>query len=143
MEDKESRIEYAGRVLRELEETNAKLRSAELRTAGEDVRLALRDLRDSQYLFDSGEKELLRLYTRYLPYYLDILNQFLSLQDSANYDAIKSNEAQLRKTMDRMSALIRTVTKILPQDEIDAANAAAKAEEELRKLEEERRNMVK
>ena len=143
MKDKEERITYASETIRELETLNAKLRNEALRSRGNEVIRALRDLRDTQYLFDSGETELIRLYERYLPYYLDILRQFVNLQDSANYEAIQSNENQLRNTMERMSELIRRVTRTLPQDEIDAANAAAKAEEERRKLEEQRNNMIK
>ena len=143
MEGKEERIASAGGILRKLETLNGSLRSEVLQAEGRNVSLALRDLRDTQYLFDSGEKELVRLYERYLPYYLDILNQFVSLQNSANFEAIRSNEKQLQETMKRMTVLIRSIIKILPQDEIDAANAAAKAEEELRKLEEQRNNVVK
>ena len=143
MEGKEERIASAGGILRKLETLNGSLRSEVLQAEGRNVSLALRDLRDTQYLFDSGKKELVRLYERYLPYYLDILNQFVSLQNSANFEAIRSNEKQLQETMKRMTVLIRSIIKILPQDEIDAANAAAKAEEELRKLEEQRNNVVK
>ncbi len=143
MEDKSGRIAAAGSALHTMETYIAQLRSRELAEAAEDVHHALRDLRDTQYLFDSGEKELVRFYERYLPYYLDILRQFVSLQDSANYEAIKTNEAQLIKTMRQMSSMIRSVTKVLPQDEIDEANAMAKAEELRRRLEEQRNNMLK
>ena len=143
MEDKSGRIAAAGSALHTMETYIVQLRSRELAEAAEDVHHALRDLRDTQYLFDSGEKELVRFYERYLPYYLDILRQFVSLQDSANYEAIKTNEAQLIKTMRQMSSMIRSVTKVLPQDEIDEANAMAKAEELRRRLEEQRNNMLK
>ena len=143
METKEERIEYAGKAMREIADFRSQVRNRELAAGADDVYHALRDLRDTQYLFDSGEKELVRLYDRYLPYFLDILGQFISLQDSANYDAIRQNEAQLLKTMDQIAVMIRNITKLLPEDEIDEANARAKAEELRRKLEEERNNMIK
>ena len=143
MEDKNARIAAAGTALHTMEGYNSQLRNKELAEAAGDVHHALRDLRDTQYLFDSGEKELVRFYERYLPYYLDILRQYVSLQDSANFDAIQTNEAQLIKTMRQMSSMIRYLTKTIPQDEIDEANARAKAEELRAGLEEQRNNMLK
>ena len=143
MEDKNARIAAAGTALHTMEGYNSQLRNKELSEAADDVFLALCDLRDTQYLFDSGEKELVRFYERYLPYYLDILRQYVSLQDSANFEAIQANEAQLIKTMRQMSSMIRYLTKAIPQDEIDEANAKAKAEELRARLEEQRNNMLK
>lgn len=143
MEDKNARIAAAGTALHTMEGYNSQLRKKELSEAADDVFHALRDLCDTQYLFDSGEKELVRFYERYLPYYLDILRQYVSLQDSANFEAIQANEAQLIKTMRQMSSMIRYLTKAIPQDEIDEANAKAKAEELRARLEEQRNNMLK
>ena len=143
MEEKNARIAAAGTALHTMEGYISQLRNRELASAADDVYHALRDLRDTQYLFDSGEKDLVRFYERYLPYYLDILRQFVSIQDSANYEAIQMNEAQLLKTMRQMTAMIRSLTKTLPQDEIDEANAKAKAEELRAGLEEQRNNMLK
>ena len=143
MEDKNARIAAAGTALHTMEGYNSQLRNKELSDAADDVFHALRDLRDTQYLFDSGEKELVRFYERYLPYYLDILRQYVSLQDSANFAAIQASEAQLIKTMHQMSSMIRYLTKAIPQDEIDEANAKAKAEELRARLEEQRNNMLK
>ena len=143
METKEERIESAGKAMREIADFRSQVRNRELAAAADDVYLALRDLRDTQYLFDSGEKDLLRLYERYLPYFLDILRQFISLQDSANYSAIRQNEQQLLKTMNQITSMIRNVAKLLPEDEINEANAKAKAEELQRRLEEQRNNMIK
>ena len=105
--------------------------------------MALRDLRDTQYLFDSGEKELIRLYDRYLPYFLTILDNYISLQESGNYEAISSNTERLITTVSEMVSAIRAVIRILPQDEIDEANARAKAEELRAMLEEQRNNVLK
>ena len=143
METKEERIEFAGKAMREITDFRSRVRSRELTAAADDVYLALRDLRDMQYLFDSGEKDLIRLYKRYLPYFLDILTQFISLQDSANYDAIRQNEQQLLKTMNQIALMIRNIAKLLPEDEIDEANARAKVEELQRRLEEQQNNMIK
>ena len=101
------------------------------------------DLRDVQYLFDSGEKELIRLYERYMPYLLDILHQYQALEESGNYEAIQKSRTQLEKTLETMNDTIRTVSKILPQDEIDEANARARAEELRRLLEEQRSSVLK
>jgi hypothetical protein len=45
--------------------------------------------------------------------------------------------------MHQMSSMIRYLTKTIPQDEIDEANAKAKAEELRARLEEQRNNMIK
>ena len=142
-EKKAEHLEKAAKTLTSLYRHMDKIRSARVIRKLEQLIDRIKDLRDTQYLFDSGEKELVRIYERYLPYYLDILRQFVSLQDSANYEAIRTNEAQLINTMRKMTSMIRSVIKVLPQDEIDEANAMAKAEELRRRLEEQRNNMVK
>jgi len=143
MEEKEQRIRRANDAIAKLGIYEEKIRSKELDDAVENLRIAVRDLRDTQYLFDSGEKELIRLYERYLPYFWQILDQYLDLQDSGNYDAIVRNGEHLQKTIDHMISVVRSVIKILPQDEIDEANAKARAEELRRMLEEQRNNVVK
>jgi len=143
MEEKEQRIRRANDAIAKLGIYEEKIRSKELDDAVENLRIAVRDLRDTQYLFDSGEKELIRLYERYLPYFWQILDQYLDLQDSGNYDAIVRNGEHLQKTIDQMISVVRSVIKILPQDEIDEANAKARAEELRRMLEEQRNNVVK
>ena len=143
MEEKEQRIRRANDAIAKLGIYEEKIRSKELDDAVENLRIAVRDLRDTQYLFDSGEKELIRLYERYLPYFWQILDQYLDLQDSGNYDAIVRNGEHLQKTIDQMISVVRSVIQILPQDEIDEANAKARAEELRRMLEEQRNNVVK
>ena len=140
-ETKEDRILHAGKLLKELEDMKASIRSESIRSLLSETRRAVEELRDAQYLFDSGEKELIRLYERYLPYLLDILKQYQALEVSGNYEAILKSRSQLEKTLAQMNDTIKTVTKILPQDEIDEANARGKAEE-LRRLFEEQRNSV-
>lgn len=142
-ETKEDRILHAGKLLKELEDMKASIRSESIRSLLSETRRAIEELRDAQYLFDSGEKELIRLYERYLPYLLDILKQYQALEVSGNYEAILKSRSQLEKTLAQMNDTIKTVTKILPQDEIDEANARAKAEELRRLLEEQRNSVIK
>jgi len=142
-ETKEDRILHAGKLLKELEDMKASIRSESIRSLLSETRRAIEELRDAQYLFDSGEKELIRLYERYLPYLLDILKQYQALEVSGNYEAILKSRNQLEKTLAQMNDTIKTVTKILPQDEIDEANARAKAEELRRLLEEQRNSVIK
>ena len=142
-ETKEDRILHAGKLLKELEDMKASIRSESIRSLLSETRRAVEELRDAQYLFDSGEKELIRLYERYLPYLLDILKQYQTLEVSGNYEAILKSRSQLEKTLAQMNDTIKTVTKILPQDEIDEANARAKAEELRRLLEEQRNSVIK
>ena len=142
-ETREDRILHAGKLLKELEDMKASIRSESIRSLLSETRRAVEELRDAQYLFDSGEKELIRLYERYLPYLLDILKQYQALEVSGNYEAILKSRNQLEKTLAQMNDTIKTVTKILPQDEIDEANARAKAEELRRLLEEQRNSVIK
>ncbi|MBP3867982.1 MAG: hypothetical protein J6D38_02610 [Solobacterium sp.] len=142
-ETKEDRILHAGKLLKELEDMKASIRSESICSLLSETRRAIEELRDAQYLFDSGEKELIRLYERYLPYLLDILKQYQALEVSGNYEAIQKSRSQLEKTLAQMNDTIKTVTKILPQDEIDEANARAKAEELRRLLEEQRNSVIK
>ena len=142
-ETKEERILHAGNLLKELDQISASISSEKIRSLLAETRRNLENLRDVQYLFDSGEKELIRLYERYMPYLLDILHQYQALEESGNYEAIQKSRTQLEKTLETMNDTIRTVSKILPQDEIDEANARARAEELRRLLEEQRSSVLK
>ena len=140
---KEERIEHAGMLIREIDQIGSSIRYESIRVLLEEMKRNLADLRDTQYLFDSGEKELIRLYERYMPYFMDILKQYASLEVSGNYDAIQKSRSQLEQTLIMMNETIRSVVRILPQDEIDEANARARAEELQRMLEEQRRSVLK
>ncbi len=140
---KEERIEHAGMLISQIGKISESIRYENIRDLLEDTKRALADLRDTQYLFDSGEKELIRLYERYMPYFMEILNQYASLEVSGNYEAIQKSRPQLEKTILKMNDTIRAVAKILPQDEIDEANARARVEELQRMLEEQRRSVLK
>ncbi len=142
-EEKEKRITAANQLISQITEISSAIRMTDVREQCRQIIPALRDLRDTQYLFDSGEKELIRLYERYMPYYMEILENYLKLQESANREAIIANGKKLIETTKQLEDVIRNVIKILPQDEIDEANAKARAEELKRSLEEQRRNVVK
>jgi len=143
MDEKEMRIVTASRYIAKLKEYSEKVSSSEVRSSLEKISRNLRDLKDTQVLFDSGEKELIRLYDRYIPYLFEILDQYLILEESGNYDAIVRSRKQLLEMLGRMDRAITTVRGILPQDEIDEANARAKADQMRKKLDEKHRNMVK
>ena len=143
MDEKEERIVSASRYYSKLREYEEKVHSPEVAAKLEEIARNLRDLRDTQVLFDSGEKELIRLYERYIPYFFEILDQYLVMEESANYEAILRNRKQLLLTLDHMNDAITSVRTILPQDEIDEANARAKAEQLRQMLDEQRRAVIK
>lgn len=142
-EEKEARLTRANDYIRTVNGYAERIRSEEVKQALLEVSHSLGNLRDAQYLFDSGEKELIRLYERYMPYFIDILAQYETIENSGNYEALQKHRTALLKTLKEMNGVIKTVTTILPQDEIDEANARAKADELRRMLEEQRRSMVK
>ena len=89
---------------------------------------SLQELRDTEYLFESGEKELIKVYDRYLPYLKNIIADYLKMQDSGNYQALRKLSADLLHILNVFSETLNQVRNILPQDEIDEANAKAAAE---------------
>ena len=142
MDEKEMRIVTASQYLAKLKEYSEKVSSPEVRDKLDENWRNLRDLKDTQVLFDSGEKELIRLYERYIPYFFEILDQYLVLEESGNYDAIVRNRNQLLLTLGYMNDAITSVREILPQDEIDEANARARAEQMRQVLEEQHLSML-
>ena len=141
-ETKETRIASANEYIRRLNEAALRIRYEPVRSLLKETASAIGNLRDAQYLFDSGEKELLRLYERYLPYLMEIVSEYTRLEESGNYDALMKNREKLMKTIRAMNDTVRSITKLLPQDEIDEANARQKAEELRRQLEEQHRSML-
>ncbi|MBR2769872.1 MAG: hypothetical protein IKD68_13140 [Solobacterium sp.] len=140
MDAKDARMESASRYIASLVRYAEKVRSKEVQEKLNVIQRSLRELRDTQVLFDSGEKKLIRLYEKYLPYFFEILDQYAVLEQSGNYDAIVRNRAQLLAMTERLDQAINSIRIILPQDEIDEANARARAEQI---LEEQKSNMVK
>ncbi len=127
--DKQDRIEQARKYLKELTDSRENIRDDEIRDKVAELIRSLRNLRDSQYLFDSGERQLVQLYARYLPYLIQILDEYIRIENSGNYEAVRKARSQLSKTLTLLNSTIREIEHILPQDEMDNANAQAKADQ--------------
>lgn len=125
---KQNRIDSANTYIQDLNRYAGKIRNEEIRALLAQTARNIRDLRDVQYLFDSGEKELVTLYSRYLPYLLTILEQYVLIENAGNYNAASKASAKLSDTLTLLNRTVREITKLLPEDEIDEANAQAKAE---------------
>lgn len=110
-----------------LNNATEKIYSISIREKLEILKRKIQDLRDLQYWFDSGEKELDRLYNRYIPYLKTIIENYIKLETSWNHDELEHTRSKLLHTLDEFSDTIRVISEILPQDEIDNANAEAKA----------------
>ncbi|MDD6366840.1 MAG: hypothetical protein PUG17_07285 [Stecheria intestinalis] len=123
MTDKEERLNQAAEQIRLLEQYSAKIRNENVQTSLRSLISVLGSLKETQYLFDSGEKELKKLYARYLPYLDQILAQYLEISESGNYEAVLKSERELQRTLISLTDAVRKINLILPQDE--AADAAA------------------
>ena len=95
----------------------------------------INDLKDTQVLFDSGERELDQLYDRYLPYLQTIILNYQKLEGSWNFDEIKRVRGMLMHSTQQLMESIQEIKKILPQDEMSMANAEKKAMEAKKQLE--------
>ena len=93
-----------------------------------------RDLRDLQYWFDSGERELEKLYDRYLPFLNMILENYIKLETSWNFSELEKVKDKLIKTLNEFMDTLQIIMDILPQDEISDATAEAKAKEKKAEL---------
>ena len=96
---------------------------------------AAKTLRDVQYLFDSGEYELDRLYDRYLPYLLLVIGNYAEIEETGHDPSeVQKVREKLLKALDTLIDVILNIRDILPQDEISKARAesgAKKKKEEL------------
>ncbi len=142
-QEKNERMVRMSRFIAELSDKRDTVSSGLIRKSLDHLIRQMQDLRDTMLLFDSGEKELIRLHERYLPYLFEILEQYVRLEESANYEAIVRNESQLADTLKKMSETVRSVREILPLDEIEEANARAKAEQLKELLVTQCRSMLK
>jgi len=142
-QEKNERMVRMSRFIAELSDKRDTVSSGLIRKSLDHLIRQMQDLRDTMLLFDSGEKELIRLQERYLPYLFEILEQYVRLEESANYEAIVRNESQLADTLKKMSETVRSVREILPLDEIEEANARAKAEQLKELLVTQCRSMLK
>ena len=95
----------------------------------------INDLKDTQVLFDSGERELDQLYDRYLPYLQTIILNYQKLEGSWNFDEIQRVRGMLMHSTQQLMESIQEIKKILPQDEMSMANAEKKAMEAKKQLE--------
>ena len=132
---KEARMDKAASFIAEFEKCRLELRDEALQEALAMTIARLRELRDVQYLFDSGEKELVRLYDMYLPALLKIVQEAVRMETAGNYRAIVDMRTRLKKTLATFRETLKHITDILPQDEIDQANAEAKARKAKEELE--------
>lgn len=131
---REEHQEKARQTLKELYRHMDNIRSAAVIRKLEQLIDRIKDLRDTQYLFDSGEYELDRLYDRYLPYLLLVIGNYAEIEETGHDpEEVERVRNKLLKALDTMIDAILNIRDILPQDEI----SSAKAEAEARKRKEE------
>ncbi len=126
---KELHLQQAGEYIGYLVETKDKIYDTDVKNKLDLLIRQFRDLRDTQYWFDSGEKELDKFYDRYMPFLNMILENYLKLETSWNFTELKKVRAKLDKTFDEFIDTMKIIQKILPEDEISDAKAAAKAQD--------------
>ncbi|MBR2811077.1 MAG: hypothetical protein IKD69_06835 [Solobacterium sp.] len=131
---KELHMQQAGEFRSHLTERQEKIRNPEIREKLDTVIRKLGDLRDLQYWFDSGEKELDRLYERYMPYLVTILDSYIKLENSWNHEELDKVKAKLAGSLQQFADMLGEIMTILPQDEIDEAAAQAKAKKQKEEL---------
>ena len=128
-ERKDLHMKQAASYITYFQDARDKIYDADIRQKMEDMIRALRDLRDLQYWFDSGEKELDRFYDRYLPFLNMIIENYLKLETSWNFNELKKVKEKLLRTLDQVIDVTKQVMTILPMDEISDANAEIKAKQ--------------
>ena len=126
---KEAHLQKSRDAIIQIYETQEKIRSREVRDKLDEVLRALKNLKDTQYLFDSGEKELDKLYDTYIPYFMLVIGNYQDLEavghDPAEVEDVRN---KLLKALDTLIDAVNEINTILPQDEISDASAQAKAE---------------
>ena len=128
-ERKDLHMKQAASYITYFQDARDKIYDADIRQKMEDMIRVLRDLRDLQYWFDSGEKELDRFYDRYLPFLNMIIENYLKLETSWNFNELKKVKEKLLRTLDQVIDVTKQVMTILPMDEISDANAEIKAKQ--------------
>ena len=136
-EKKELHMKQAGGYISYLEETKEKIYDKKMKEELSLLIRQLRDLRDLQYWFDSGERELDRLYDRYMPYLNTILENYLKLEGSWNFTELEKVRGQLAKILPEFRDTMRVIMEILPEDEMADARAEAKAKEAKEELDQQ------
>ena len=138
---KDLHMKQAAEYIIYLEETKEKIYDKNLQEQLAVLIRQLRDLRDLQYWFDSGERELDRLYDRYMPYLNTILENYMKLETSWNNKELEKVKKQLTKILPEFTETMRVITQILPEDEMADARAEAKAREAKEKLDRQYRSL--
>jgi len=133
---KEEHMNKANSYIRNYVNRTETLQNKELKSHLLQMVDALRDLRETQYVFDSGEHELDLLYDKYLPYLDKILEEYRSVSTAVNYSEVRNVREKLYSTIDTMTSTIYSIKELLPQDEISAAKAEADARRMKEELEE-------
>lgn len=131
---KEKHIAEAGRTIVWLDGIREDIWNPQVRMDLEKLCDRLRSLRDTEYYFESGEKDVDRLYTRYLPYLHEILKEYLQLQETHDFEKVQKMTVRLREMLRRLSAVINDIEKSLPEDEIMDAQAEADGKKRLNQL---------
>lgn len=132
--EKDEHLKKAGEYLSSYASYEEKIESSEVRKLLKKTSDSLRELRDTQVYFESGEKELQQLYDRYLPYLDSILKEYIKIESSGNYEALQKSEKQLKRTLQLLIDAMNKIRRILPEDEMAEASAEAAAERMKKKL---------
>ena len=132
---KEDHLEKARKTLIGLYKQMENIRSASVIRKIEQLIDRIKDLRDVQYIFDSGEYELDRLYDRYLPYVMLVIGNYADIEETGHDpEEVERVRAKLIKVIDTLNDAILTIRDILPQDEISNAKAEAAAKKKKEEL---------
>ena len=136
VEDKKQKhLDQAADILKQLYKHMDNIRSAAVIRKLEQLIDRIKDLRDTQYLFDSGEYELDRLYERYLPYMLAVIGNYADIEETGHDpEEVERVRKKLIKGIDTMIDAIPNIRDILPQDEISSARAEAEAKKRKEEL---------
>lgn len=138
---KDLHMKQAAEYIIYLEETKEKIYDKNLQEQLTVLIRQLRDLRDLQYWFDSGERELDRLYDRYMPYLNTILENYMKLETSWNNKELEKVKKQLTKILPEFTETMRVITQLLPEDEMADARAEVKAREAKEQLDRQYRSL--
>lgn len=128
-EKKEMHLQKSRDAIIQVDAIQHKIRRPEVKAKLDEVLRAMKNLKDTQYLFDSGEKELDKLYDTYIPYFLLVIGNYQDLE-ATGHDPREVREVgdKLIKALDTLIDSLEKINYILPQDEISEASAQAKAE---------------
>ena len=135
MDFRQKHMDDASRYVAFLNDMSDSIHNIEVKERLRVLANRINDLKDTQVLFDSGERELDQLYDRYLPYLQTIILNYQKLEGSWNFDEIKRVRGMLMHSTQQLMESIQEIKKILPQDEMSMANAEKKAMEAKKQLE--------